>query len=234
MLDAPHLTFYPELVQGSDEWLAARCGLLTASEMKLILTPTLKIARNEKTRAHVYEIAAQRITSYVEPTYIGDEMLRGYDDEVYARAAYAEHFAPVREVGFIVNRKWGFPIGYSPDGLVGENGGIEVKSRRQKFQIEFISDHMREGTIPADYVIQVQTGMLVAELEWIDFISYSGGLPMGVVRCHPDPKIQNAIIEAAASFEDSVTEKIAAFRAAQAGGARLVPTERRVVQEMFV
>lgn len=232
MLDAPHITRFPDLIQGSEEWFAARCGLLTASEMKLVLTPTLKVANNKDTRAHVYEIAAQRITNYVEPTYIGDEMLRGYDDEVYAREAYSEHFAPVREVGFIVNRKWGFPIGYSPDGLVAENGGIEVKSRRQKFQIEFISDHMRDSTIPAEYVIQVQTGMLVAELDWIDFISYSGGLPMGVVRCYPDPNIQAAIIDAAAEFEVSVFSKIDAFRAAQAGDARLVPTERRIPMEM--
>ena len=79
------ITYHRDLIQGSDEWLAARCGLLTASEMKLILTPTLKIAANDKTRAHVYEIAAQRITRYVEPTYIGDDMLRGQEDEIIAR-----------------------------------------------------------------------------------------------------------------------------------------------------
>jgi len=64
------ITYHPEVDQGSEEWLAMRCGLLTASEMKLILTPTLKIANNDKTRAHVWELAAQRITRYTEPTYI--------------------------------------------------------------------------------------------------------------------------------------------------------------------
>jgi hypothetical protein len=78
----PHIVCHAEYEQGSESWLQARSGLLTASEVKLILTPTLKIANNDKTRAHVWEIAAQRITEYVEPRYIGDEMLRGHEDEV--------------------------------------------------------------------------------------------------------------------------------------------------------
>ena len=56
------ITYHNDLIQGSDEWHAARCGLLTASEVKLILTPTLKIAANDKTRAHVWELLAQRLT----------------------------------------------------------------------------------------------------------------------------------------------------------------------------
>ena len=59
--------YHDDLIQGSDEWLQIRCGLLTASEMKHILTPTLKVANNDKTRAHAYELAFQRITQYVEP-----------------------------------------------------------------------------------------------------------------------------------------------------------------------
>src|SRR3990167_6843088 len=61
------ITIYAEMVQGSDEWAAVRCGLLTASEMHLIVTPTLKPASNDKERGHLYELLAQRITRYVEP-----------------------------------------------------------------------------------------------------------------------------------------------------------------------
>ena len=71
------IRIYPDMIQGSDEWFAARCGLLTASEMHLIITPSLKAASNEKERMHLYELLAQRITRYVEPSYIGDNMLRG-------------------------------------------------------------------------------------------------------------------------------------------------------------
>jgi hypothetical protein len=55
------LTLHKKLMQGSDEWLEARRGLITASEMSLILTPKLKIANNDKTRTHVYELLAQRV-----------------------------------------------------------------------------------------------------------------------------------------------------------------------------
>ncbi len=79
------ITYHKDLIQGSDEWVAARRGILTASEMKLILTPTLKMASNDKERAHLYELMAQRITGHVEPHYISDDMLRGQEEEIYAR-----------------------------------------------------------------------------------------------------------------------------------------------------
>ena len=120
-----HIKYHTDLIQGSDEWLQARCGLLTASEMKLIVTPTLKIANNDKERSHLYELLAQRITQYVEPHYISDDMLRGHEDEVDARILYNDNYAPVTDMGFITNSKWGFTIGYSPDGLVGDDGLIE-------------------------------------------------------------------------------------------------------------
>lgn len=230
------ITYFPELIQGSDEWLAARRGILTASEMKLILTPTLKVANNDKTRAHLYELLAQRISGFVEPTFIGDDMLRGMDDEIHARMAYDEHIAPVTDMGFITNDKWGFTIGYSPDGMVGDDGLIEIKSRRQKYQVQTIIEHVATGntSIPADYIMQAQTGLLVSEREWIDFISYHGGLPMAVIRVYPDPEIQAAIIEAATAFEALIREKLTDYRAAPSiPGARLIPTERRIVQEMF-
>jgi hypothetical protein len=234
---APHIRYFPELIQGSDEWLAARLGILTASEMKHILTPTLKVADNDKTRAHVYEILAQRISNYVEPTYIGDDMIRGHEDEVWARMAYAEHIAPVQDMGFIVNSRWGFKIGYSPDGLVGDDGLIECKSRRQGLQVKTIVEHVsidRGLTIPTEHVLQHQTGLLVSERQWIDYISYSGGLPMAVIRVWPDDKTQAAIVDAATAFEEKVAEKLRQYRAAdQVAAVKLIPTERRVYQEMF-
>ena len=60
---------HADLIQGTDEWHAQRCGMLTASEMKLIVTPTFKAASNDKERAHLYELMAQRLTGYVEPHY---------------------------------------------------------------------------------------------------------------------------------------------------------------------
>jgi hypothetical protein len=227
---------YPDLVQGSEKWHAARCGLLTASEFDLIVTPTLKIAANARERAHLWEIAAQRISRYVEPQYVSDAMLRGHDDEVDARELYSKHIAPVREVGFVTNNKWGFTLGCSPDGLVGEQGGIETKSRCQKYHIQTICENVwtdKATTIPAEFVLQIQGEMLVCEREWWDFLSYSGGLPMAVIRVHSSPEVQDAIIEAAAKFEARINQAVAEYQAALASDAKLIPTERRIQQEMY-
>jgi predicted phage-related endonuclease len=221
------ITIHRDMIQGSDKWLAARCGILTASEMSRIITPTLKVAKNEKASAHLYELLAQRITRYVEPHYISDDMLRGQVDEIEARLLYAKHYAPVEEVGFVTNDEWGFTIGYSPDGLVGDDGLIECKSRRQKFQVETII----AGAMPEEYAIQVQTGMLVTGRKWCDFVSYCGGLPMVTIRVHADDGIQDAIIEAATDFELRMSKMEDAFERGR-DGARLIPTERRIEQEM--
>lgn len=223
------IIYHKDLLQGSDEWLAARCGLLTASEMKLIITPTGKVANNDKTRAHAYELAFQRITGFVEPQYVSDAMLRGQEDEIYARAAYTDHYAPVTETGFITNDAYGFTIGYSPDGLVGDNGLIECKSRAGKYQVQTIA--MNE--VPEEYQLQLQTGLMVTGRKWIDFISYSGGLPMFVKRVEPDLDMQAKIIAAATAFEERVSEIVADYHA-NVSAMKLIPTERRVAEEIII
>ncbi|USA40252.1 YqaJ viral recombinase family protein [Pelagerythrobacter marinus] len=228
------IKYHNDLVQGSDEWHAARCGLLTASEIDRILTPKLKIAENAKTRAHLWELAAQRISNFVEPQYISDAMLRGHEDEILARALYREEYAPVEEVGFVTNDKWGFTLGCSPDGLVGADGMIECKSRCQKYQVQTIVEEWTGvASIPEEYSLQVQAQLLVTGRTWCDFISYSGGLPMAVVRVEADQSTQDAIIEAAAKFEARINEVVADFReAVEARGYH--PTERRIEEEMII
>ena len=223
------IKIYEELEQGSEAWHEIRCGLLTASEMKLVITPTLKVADNEKTKTHLYELAAQRVTGYTEPHYIGDEMLRGKEDEIFARAAYEEHYAPVTEVGFITNDKWGFTLGYSPDGLIGDDGKIEIKSRRQKYQLQTIV----ENEMPSDYMLQVQTGLLISEREWCDFITYSAGMPMLTLRVYPDKAVQDAIVTAATVFHGKLDAMVQAYKDRLADtNNRLIPTERRIEMEI--
>lgn len=224
------ITYHAALIQGSDEWYAARCGLLTASEMKFVLTPTLKTADNDKTRSHVYELLAQRITGYVEPRYISDDMLRGQGEEILARAKYAETYAPVEEVGFVTNDQWGFTIGYSPDGLVLGDGLIECKSRCQKYQMQTITNM----TVPDEFMLQVQTGLLVTGRKWLDFVSYCGGLPMVTIRVEPDPVMQAAIVLAATTFEARLAEKMARYGDVMVSKARLIPTERTIEMEITV
>lgn len=246
------VVYHAELVQGSEEWAAARCGLLTASEMRLLVRlPKVETrikksgepykqrepsaAENDAERAHLYELLAQRITRYVEPSYISDSMLRGKDDEIDAVADYSEHYSLVDTVGFVTNNKWGFMIGYSPDGLIGQTGLVEAKSRNQKLQVRTILDYVSADTIDPDFMIQVQTGLMVCEdREWCDLISRCGGLPMATVRVYPDAKIQEAILSAATAFEERIKAAHDKYLAVLASKARLIPTERKIVQEMFL
>lgn len=207
------LKVYEDLEQGSPEWLAARCGLVTASVVGKLITPsTVKVASNETSRGLTASLAAERITGHVEPFHETEDMRRGSLDEPYAREVYSEHYAEATEVGFMVRDDWGFRIGYSPDGLVGDDGLIEIKSRNQKIQL---------GTILADEVplgnmAQVQCGLLVSGREWLDYVSYSGGMPLYVKRVLPDPKWFAAIIEAIASFELAAELMIDNYQAATA------------------
>lgn len=201
------ITYHPNLIQGSDEWHAERRGRICASEVRHIITPTLKIADNDQTRSHVYELAAQRITDYTEPTYLGDEMLRGTVDEPIARQLYHDNFSPVIECGFITNDDHGFTIGYSPDGLVGDDGLIEVKGRRQKFTVQSIVD----GEVPKEHMLQIQTGLLVTGRKWCDYLSFTGGMPLLPIRVYPDEAVHDAIIKACTAFEVKIATVINAY-----------------------
>lgn len=221
-------TYYPDIIQGTDEWLQLRTGLITASEMKLLMTPTLKPANNDKSRAHLYELAAQRISGYTEPSFISDDMMRGWSDEILARDLYSQHYAPATECGFVTAEINGHKIGYSPDALVGDDGLIECKSRRQKHQIKTICD----GVVPEEYMLQIQTGLLVTGRKWLDFVSYCGGLPMVVIRVYPDPKMQGAIIETIASAEAQIQALIDAYRQAILEHPTWPDTERLLEKEI--
>ena len=224
------IRYYNDIEHGGEEWLALRRGILTASEMRLILTPTMRTASNDKERAHMFEILGQRITGYTEPHYISDDMLRGHEDEVAARIRYAEHFAPVTECGFVTNDDHGVVIGYSPDGLVGDDGLIECKSRRQKFQIETIL----ADEVPAEYLLQIQTGLLVTGRKWLDFVSYCGGMPMFVKRVWPCPEIQQAIIAAASAFEQRLAAAQARYAEWLARQPVIINTERTIEKEIMI
>lgn len=235
------IKYYPEVAQGSDEWFAVRCGILTASEMKNVINssldpvkPTKKDIEKGKDITHLYELLGQRLNNFVEPSYIGFDMLRGHEDEVFAKIEYAKAYEPLTECGFITNDKFGFVIGYSPDALVGENGQLECKSRAQKYQVETILS----GDMPNDFLIQVQTGLLVSEREWCDFISYParGGMEMVTMRIFADKAVQEAIINAACDFEGRLQQKLKQYKEVVASGrAKLIKTERRKPEgEMMV
>lgn len=222
------LTVHPNLVQGSEEWHAQRRGMVTASVVGKLITPkTVQPASNPDSRGLAMLLAAERITGWTDPTYTNDDMLRGIEDEPIARAKYAEHYAPVVETGFMVEDKWGFKLGYSPDGLVGDDGLIEIKSRRSKTQLSTIL----AGHPPIENMAQLQCGLLVSGRKWIDYISFTAGMPLYVKRVLPQQKWFDAIVEAADSAEKNIIETIRIYGESIVG---LHPTERVVAQEILI
>jgi hypothetical protein len=217
----------PDLLQGTEEWHDQRRGIVTASVVGQLLTPTLKVANNDTSRALTALLVAERITGYTDATYMTADMFRGHEDEPRAVAVYSEHFAPVTTTGFMVRDDWGFRIGFSPDGLVGDDGLIEVKSRRQKKHLQTILS----DAVPAENMAQCQTGLLVSGRPWLDYVSYCGGMPLWRKRIEPDQAWFDAIIDAVATFEATSAGMVAAYTAATHG---LPPTERIIELDMVI
>jgi putative phage-type endonuclease len=208
------LRIYTDLQQGTPEWIEARRGLITASTVgQLITARTLKPANNDTSRGLTAQLIAERVTGRVEETFQSHDMWRGTVLEPYARAIYSKAFNPVGQIGFMTEDKWGFTIGYSPDGLVGDAGLIEIKSPRAKAHISTVV----ANRVPDRYIAQVQTGLLVSGREWIDFISYCPGVPLFVKRVEPDQRWFDAIVQAAEIFEANAVGAIAEYEENVAG-----------------
>jgi hypothetical protein len=196
------LTILPNLIQGSEEWLDQRRGIVTASVVGKLLTPTLKVADNDVSRGITTTLAAERIAGWTEDTPMTADMWRGVEHEPFARDVYAENYAPVTEVGFMRRDEDGWTLGYSPDGLVGDDGLIEIKCPRAKTHVRTIL----ADEVPVHYMAQCQAGLLVSGRKWIDWLSFVGGLPLFRKRVYPDPAWFAAITAACVAFEANVAQ----------------------------
>ena len=217
------MKIYTEIEQGTPEWLDLRKGIITSTVVKSLITPTFKLAENDKTRKAIWKLASERITNHLEDGFYSSDMERGHFEEPLARDLYGGAV----EVGFITNKIGGVTVGYSPDGLVGENGLIEIKSAKQSIQVERIVS----GIVPVEHLPQIHYGMLVSERDWCDFISYSNGMPMQVIRVEKDLKIQNVLIEAVQIAETKIQNVIAEFYE-KSKGFKLAPRVAVVSDEI--
>ena len=191
------------------------------------LPQVYRVATNDTARALTLLLTAERITGHTEPTFLSEDMMRGLQDEPRATAKYSEHFAPVAEMGFMVRDDWGFSIGYSPDGLVGDEGCIEIKSRRQKKHLKTVVDDV----VPPENYVQCQAALLVSGRSWLDYLSYCGGMRLYRIRVEPDLALHAAIVEAVAAFETNAAELFATYTARTEG---LPTTERADLYEDLV
>lgn len=190
---------------------------------RLVIEP----ASNDTSRSLTLHLAAERISGHTEQTYVSDDMLRGIEGEVHARNKYAERYAPVTQVGFMVRDYDGFKVGFSPDGLIGEDGALEIKSPRQGNHLKTI---LADG-VPIEHMSQIQCGLMVSGRKWLDFVSYNGGMKLWVKRVYPQQAWFDAIISAVRAFEANVVE---VQRNYDELTVNMPMTERVVEQEMVV
>jgi putative phage-type endonuclease len=157
--------------QGTDEWLELRRGKVTASRVSDILAKT-KSGASASRQNYLIELALQRTTKTIEPSYTNAAMEWGTATEPQARVAYevATHNF-VDQVPFVDHPTIkGF--GCSPDGLVGE-GLIEIKCPNSATHWEYF----KAKEPPKKYFIQMQAQMAVTGAKWCDFVSFDPRMP---------------------------------------------------------
>lgn len=172
--------------QGSVEWFAARSGIPTASEFHTVMAVGVKGGKSLTRVTYLNKLAGEILTGEPMPSYTNDDMERGKIMEEEARDLYAfmTDASPLR-VGFIRNGK----CGASPDSLIGDNGGLEIKSAAAHIQIA----RLLAGELPSEHKAQVHGSMWIAEREWWDFCSYCPKLPLFVKRVYRDEEYIKAI-----------------------------------------
>jgi hypothetical protein len=231
-----NIEYYFDIAQGSDEWLRLKHGVLSASTFKNIITAkTLKLSMAQKSTLFFDDILSQRIDETLQPNFVSYDMQRGLDDEPFAVQQYArEYDADYKYCGFVINNSLGFPLGFSPDALIGDDGFIEIKSKMPKRQVQCILDHVCgrlkvPELIPSEFMMQVQAGLFVTERDWCDFISFSNGLQMVTIRVFPIPAYQDAIQNAAIEVERYLREMMGLYEEAVEHDPRLTLTPRRII-----
>jgi predicted phage-related endonuclease len=185
---------FTDLEQGSEAWFLTRCGCVTASEFKSVMSKGRGTAPSKTRRTYMLKLAGEIITGTFQETYKSADMERGNAMEPEARDLYAmTKGIEVEEVGFI---KIADQIGYSPDGLVGDDGLLEIKTRKPELQIALLFD----GEIPSEHIKQLQGGLYVSGRQWIDFVSYWPGLPIFIKRVYRDETLIGEISMAVMTF----------------------------------
>jgi len=160
------------IVQGSDAWFAERCGKVTASRVADVVAKT-KIGWGASRANYMAQLIAERLTGTVADSYSNAAMQHGINTEPDARAAYEFRYdVDVVEVGFVNHPIIGL-TGASPDGLVGEDGLVEIKCPNTATHI----DTLLWQKVPAKYITQMQWQMACTERQWCDFVSYDPRMP---------------------------------------------------------
>jgi putative phage-type endonuclease len=217
-----------EVVQGSPEWFAARIGKVTASRVADVIAKT-KTGYGASRANYMAELLCERLTGQAAERFTNAAMQHGTETEPEARTAYEFRFnVDVVQVGFIKHFTIG-DTGASPDGLVGNDGMIEIKAPNSATHIETLLT----GDIPAKYITQMMWQMACTRRLWCDFVSYDPRLPeemrMFVKRVDADPAMIESLESEVLAFLTELRAKEHALRLKYCASE----PEPEIVQFMF-
>lgn len=197
--------------QGTPEWMAERCGKVTASKIADVMA-TIKSGEAAARANYRAELIAQRLTGTVEEAYTNAAMQHGTEHEPFARATYEiETGNSVDQIAFVDH-----PLiemsGASPDGLIGTDGLIEIKCPNTATHL----DYLIKGTVPSKYQPQMLWQMACTGRQWCDFVSFDPRLPddlkMFLIRFERDQKRIDEMQAAVIQFNKEIDEAIIALR----------------------
>lgn len=189
--------------QQTPEWFAVRAGKVTASRFCDVLAK-IKVGESRERAKYRWELVAERLTGEKAEGYSNRAMERGTELEPFARMAYEAHTKNmVEEAGFIVHPSLPY-VGCSPDGLIGDDGGLEIKCPASAvIHIQTI-----QGGMPSEHRAQVQGAMWVTGRAWWDFVSYDPRMPeklrLYVERVKRNEEYIKALAEEVAAFQAEV------------------------------
>ena len=190
--------------QGSPEWLAARLGIPSASMFaKLVTTKGIWSASAD---AYINQLVAERLTGEREEVFQSHHMLRGTQLEPDARDLYSLiRDAEVTEVGFCLHDT--LSAGCSPDGLIGDDGGLEIKCPAPSTHVEYL----RGGVLPSKYKQQVMGCLWITGREWWDFVSYHPTMKPLIVRVERDEEYIAALEKCVTKAVNLIEENVEKF-----------------------
>lgn len=201
----------PEIVQGSEAWMAERSGKVTASRVADVVAKT-ETGWGASRANYAAELIAERLTGAKTDGYVNAAMQHGIDTEPQARFAYEfDADVSVVQIGFVPHPS--IPMsGASPDGLVGDEGLVEIKCPTSATHIDTLLD----GKVPAKYVTQMQWQMACTGRRWCDFVSFDPRLPesmrLFIKRVERDDKLIAELEAAVSLFLREIDTKVSALR----------------------
>jgi putative phage-type endonuclease len=198
--------------QRTEEWFEARLGCVTASRTADVMAKT-KSGYSASRANYMAELICERLTGERQAGFSSAAMQWGTETEPQARMAYEIMTgATVIETGFVLHPTIpGF--GASPDGLIDDNGLVEIKCPNTATHIETL---LSEG-VPSKYITQMHVQMLCAGRDWCDFVSFDPRLPvelqMFIKRVEFDKELADQIVTEVQAFIAEMEAKIDQLKA---------------------